>query len=403
MTLCHAWVAVATVDTAAAAAGRPSFYESLHATYNAFISTNTEESRNELTHSAKSKSPGDSIQLGLADDRSASSSLSIARQESAREACSIQPSPTSTSLDNSKNRRSEPRTLVATRAKWKEIARLVVEFDNHLQNVRAQTTKTRDNDEYSILSKAIARQNGISGSMDPNFNPYSTTGGPGSFEYIACWEYLRNVEDFWKLFRSNEVYKSRRVTGAKTGKAAVNDTETENTNSVKGNNETDESNGGLNTSTVGSHRDVPQLQPPERSSRGARSRPRTGSIGARSVGKRGRTICDAVDALSGSPIDIERVVSLRHAKRTRSRQQCSNSDSSDERALLEATEHLRVISEQSAKRIELLEESNAIALFSLHELRHSAAAKEYCDMAAQFHLHKMKRKLNNLMTQENAP
>lgn len=400
VSLCHAWVAVAVADTQAAAAGRPSFYEKLHSKYNTLISVNAEPSQDDPTPSAKPRNPASASRSGNVDDRSASSSLSMAQQDDTPVTGSDIPSAPLVGLGTPSNRRSEPRSLVATRAKWKEIARAVVEFDMHLRNVRAQATKTRDNDEYSILSKAIARQNGIPGSHDPNFNPYSSAGGPGSFEYMACWEYLRKIDPFWNLYRPDNERKARRETGASTVKNTDNDTDTEKTNSLRDKNNTEYSSTAPQTSTVGGRHESKQPQRHTRASKGVVSQLQTSrKVGDATIRHR-KLVRQAADVLAGNAIDNDVIVPMPSLKRARTRQSLSTSMSAEERALRDATEHLRVIAEQSTKRTELLEEANAIALFAMEELRDSSVAREYCHMAAQFHLTRMKCKLEKQGSEE---
>lgn len=115
----------------------------------------------------------------------------------------------------------EPRSTVATRAKWKEISRAVIDFDRHLRDVRAEVgaNATATDDEYTVLMKAIARQNGIVESLDEKegvsggigvasaspARPHGKSGvgsssGPGAFEFMSCWQFLRKVPCFWETY-----------------------------------------------------------------------------------------------------------------------------------------------------------------------------------------------------------
>jgi hypothetical protein len=120
----------------------------------------------------------------------------------------------------------EPRSAVATRAKWKEIARAVAEFDCHLRAVRAEATAAADpadgdgDDEYTVLMKAIARQNGTAEIAECHHRAAGANGGaakvaakgrvcgalagPGAFEFMSCWQFLRKVPLFWDAYESSD-------------------------------------------------------------------------------------------------------------------------------------------------------------------------------------------------------
>jgi hypothetical protein len=369
--LCQAWVTVAKEDRISAVSQKPAFFDKLHMAY-------TAQSAN--IHSR----PG----------------------------------------------HNDPRSNIATRAKWKEISRAVVEFDRHLREVRGEAgaDETATDDEYTVLMKAIARQNGIAGAMDPKFHPKSQGGGPGTFEFMASWQFLRKVPEFWEAYAPD----SRKRLAVDPAAAAA------------GQQKSPYVDGKYDPSRAADALHNPYMVAPTAGDALAGRAAGTAGAGAATAaaavaadggaaGNGGAPASSGPDlppgtkpqhrraalalAMSGGGVGHRRYyrdgldvaeedeagTAVRAAKRVRSMQGDAVDDDGRTTAALEAAnEQVRALAEQVKARNVLMAETNALTLFSMESMRGTPQAAEYLALCADLHVKAMKRTVAEAAAAEKA-
>lgn len=323
--LCQAWAAIAQEDPEAAALQNPAFFERLHTEFAA---------------------------------------LSTARQD----------------------HNGEIRSTIATRGKWREISRAVVDFDRHLRKVREEVgaNVAAADDDYNVLMKAIARHNGVtevggenageggSGSNGDGSDSFpqavSTSpsqaqrkvviGAPSanSFEFMSCWQFLRKVPRFWTTCVSD---LSKRAPKSEAPPLRARELKTLPKTPVPAG-----ESGNINAS--GAIVDPP----PEPGASGGGFY--SGVAGSR-VGKRMRTgLQDPTANTSGN-----------------------------QSAAVLVNRNLDALTQAVLARNNILAEANGLALFSLENMRGTPQAQEYFEMSAGLHLAQMRQRVV-AATQERA-
>lgn len=329
--LCQAWATVSQDDPVAAAAQKPAFFERLHAEFSTVASSGA------------------------------------ARQD----------------------HNGENRSTVATRAKWKEISRAVIDFDRHLRDVREEVgaNAAATDDEYTVLMKAIARHNGVrehDGATDavaddggaggasnngglaqvpaaiparaPGKGPMGAT-GPSSFEFMSCWQFLRKIPYFWSTYVPDWSKRSYKPDVLLTP-----------------------------AREVGVAPRIPDVPGGEsgNSAPGAAATPPPGTV---SGGVRFHS------GPSSSPV----------AKRMRTGPDASgaNPDESGSSASL-VNQNLQALTQAVRARNEILAEANALTLFSLENMRYKPQAQEYFELSAGLHLARMRKRMEAATQERNA-